>query len=213
MGQQPAVRIKPLNPLSFSFLAVLTGLLAGSGAVIFRGLIAFVHNLLFLGKFSVAYEAKVHTAASPWGPLVILAPVIGAVGVAFLVKNFAPEAKGTGVPEVLDAIYYHRGLIRPHIIAIKSLAAALSLPVILVVGLKLGCINHALLSAEAVVHDGCRLMGWVANHVDVDYDTGAESVQYLSRVMQAPLLGEIPYMSDGPDPIRAAAALDLTALT
>lgn len=98
-------------------------------------------------------------------------------------------------------------------LGMPDLAAALSLPVILVVGLKLGCINHALLSAEAVVHDGCRLMGWVANHVDVDYDTGAESVQYLSRVMQAPLLGEIPYMSDGPDPIRAAAALDLTALT
>ena len=54
-----------------------------------------------------------HTPASPWGPFVMLVPVIGAAGVAFLVGNFAPEAKGHGVPEVMDAIYYHKGVIRP----------------------------------------------------------------------------------------------------
>jgi CIC family chloride channel protein len=116
-----------LFPLSFFFLAVLIGIVAGLGAVAFRGLIAFFHNLLFLGRFSFVYDANIHTPASPWGPLVILVPVIGAFGVVFLVKNFAPEAKGRGVPEVMDAIYYNKGIIRPVVALIKSLASALSI--------------------------------------------------------------------------------------
>ncbi len=93
----------------------------------FRALIGFFHNLLFLGKISAAYDANAHTPSSPWGPLVILVPVIGAAGVAFLVKNFAPEAKGHGVPEVMDAIYYGKGIIRPIVALVKALASALSI--------------------------------------------------------------------------------------
>jgi CIC family chloride channel protein len=54
-------------------------------------------------------------------------PVLGAVGVAYLVKTFAPEAKGHGVPEVMDAIYYNDGKIRSVVAVIKSLASALSI--------------------------------------------------------------------------------------
>ena len=90
---------RPLGLLRFSLLAVLIGIVAGLGAVVFRGLIAVFHNLLFLGTFSVHYDANVHTAASPWGTAIILVPVLGALGVAWLVKTFAPEAKGHGVPE------------------------------------------------------------------------------------------------------------------
>jgi CIC family chloride channel protein len=118
---------KPFGPLTFLSLSILVGIIAGLGAVVFRGLIAFFHNLLFLGKLSVVYDANVHTSASPWGPLVILVPVVGAAGVAFLVKNFAPEAKGTGVPEVMDAIHYQKGAIRPVVSVIKSFASALSI--------------------------------------------------------------------------------------
>ena len=57
----------------------------------------------------VHYDANVFTAPSPWGALVVLVPVVGAIGVTFLVTNFAPEAKGHGVPEVMDAIYYKGG--------------------------------------------------------------------------------------------------------
>ncbi len=116
-----------LPPLRFSLLAVIVGIVAGLGAVIFRGLIASFHNALFLGRFSLEYDANVHTPLSPWGPFVMLVPVIGAVGVAFLVKNFAPEAKGHGVPEVMDAIYYGGGKIRPVVALVKSLASALSI--------------------------------------------------------------------------------------
>jgi hypothetical protein len=50
-----------------SLLSVLVGVVAGFGAVVFRGLIGLFHNLLFLGRFSFAYNANVHTPASPWG--------------------------------------------------------------------------------------------------------------------------------------------------
>jgi CIC family chloride channel protein len=123
----PTENRRLLGPLEFSLLAVVVGVVAGLGAVVFRGLIALFHNLLFLGTISATYDANVHTPAGPWGPLVILAPLVGAGGVAFLVKNFAPEAKGHGVPEVIEAIYYREGKIRPIVALIKSLASALSI--------------------------------------------------------------------------------------
>jgi CIC family chloride channel protein len=116
-----------LGPLAFSFVVVLVGIVAGLGAVAFRGLIAFVHNLMFLGRLSLVYDANVHTPASPWGAFVILVPILGAVAVTFLVTKFAPEAKGHGVPEVMDSLYYGRGVIRPVVGLVKSLASSLSI--------------------------------------------------------------------------------------
>ncbi len=118
---------KPLTPLRFWLLAVVIGLVGGCGAVVFRGMIGFFHNLFFLGKFSVFYEANIHTPPSPWGIFVIFVPVIGAIGVTWLVQTFAPEARGHGVPEVMDAIYYNKSIIRPVVALIKSLASALSI--------------------------------------------------------------------------------------
>jgi CIC family chloride channel protein len=118
---------RQLHPLSLSLISILIGAAAGLGAVGFRALIAIIHNLTFLGFFSASYDANAHTPASPWGPFVILVPVAGAIGVAFLVKNFAPEVKGHGVPEVMDAIYHEKGVIRPLVAAIKALASALSI--------------------------------------------------------------------------------------
>jgi CIC family chloride channel protein len=117
----------PLGPIVFALLSVPVGLVAGLGAVVFRAMIAVFHNLLFLGRLSWSYDANAHTPESPWGPWVILVPVVGGLGVAFLVQRFAPEAKGHGVPEVMDAIYHNRGIIRPVVAVIKSLASALSI--------------------------------------------------------------------------------------
>ena len=115
------------NPFVFSLIAVVVGVVTGFGAIFFRALIAIVHNLLFLGHISIIYDANLHTPASPWGALVILVPVIGGICVVFLVKTFAPEARGHGVPEVMDAIFYHEGRIRPAVAAVKSLASALAI--------------------------------------------------------------------------------------
>ena len=113
--------------VSVCALALVVGVVTGLGAVVFRGLIGLVHNFLFLGQFSFAYDSSVFTPPSPWGPLIILVPVLGAIGVTFIVSTFAPEAKGHGVPEVMDAIYYQRGLIRPIVAVAKSLASALAI--------------------------------------------------------------------------------------
>ena len=95
--------------------------------MLFRDLIGLIHNVLFLGQFSVHYDANLFTPPSPWGALVILVPVLGALAVTFLVTNFAPEAKGHGVPEVMDAIYYKGGVIRPVVAVVKSLASAIAI--------------------------------------------------------------------------------------
>ena len=120
-------RKENLSQFTFSMLAIVVGIVAGFGAVFFRTLIAFIHNEMFFEKFSFFYNSNAHIPPSVWGKYVIFVPVVGALGVAFLVKNFAPEAKGHGVPEVMDAIYYNKGKIRPIVAAIKSLASALSI--------------------------------------------------------------------------------------
>jgi len=95
-----------LGLLRLSLLAIVVGVVTGFGAVVFRALIGLIHNIAFLGSFSVPYDASVFTPVGPWGPFIILVPVIGGLIVTFLITNFAPEARGHGVPEVMDAIYY-----------------------------------------------------------------------------------------------------------
>jgi len=118
---------RSFNLFAFSILAVCLGIVTGFGAIFFRALISLVHNVFFLGKFSTFYDANVYTPASPWGAFVILAPVIGGFGVVALVKTFAPEARGHGVPEVMDAIFYNEGRIRGVVAVVKSLASALAI--------------------------------------------------------------------------------------
>ena len=116
-----------LGLLRLSLLAIVVGVITGFGAIVFRALIGLIHNAAFLGTFGFDYDASVFTPPSPWGVLVILVPVIGGLVVTFLITNFAPEARGHGVPEVMDAIYYKEGVIRPVVAVIKSLASALSI--------------------------------------------------------------------------------------
>ncbi len=116
---------RPLSRPAMIGLSILGGIVSGLGAVLFRDLIGLLHNIFFLGEFSVNYDANTHTAAGPWGPFIILVPMVGAAGVTLLVTIFAPEAKGHGVPEVMDSVYYGRGIIRPIVAVVKALASAL----------------------------------------------------------------------------------------
>lgn len=74
-----------------------------------------------------------------------------------------------------------------------DLARALQLPVILVVGLRLGCLNHALLSARAIRADGCVLAGWIANRIDPAMQRSEENLATLRARLDAPLLGVLAF--------------------
>jgi len=70
------------------------------------------------------------------------------------------------------------------------------LPVILVVGLKLGCLNHALLTVQAIQQSGVPLAGWIANHTQQTMPYAAENVATLKSMIAAPLLAEVPFKDD-----------------
>jgi dethiobiotin synthetase len=91
----------------------------------------------------------------------------------------------------------------------SDIAKAWSLPVVLVVGLRLGCLSHALLTAEAILADGCRLAGWIGNRVDPQMDAVEENIDTLRTLLPAPCLGILPH---GVAPERASGLLALSAL-
>jgi dethiobiotin synthetase len=76
---------------------------------------------------------------------------------------------------------------------LPDLARDLALPVLLVVGMRLGCLNHALLTARAIRADGLELAGWIANAVDPDFLRPEANLATLAGELQAPLLGQLPY--------------------
>lgn len=93
-----------------------------------------------------------------------------------------------------------------------DLAQELGLPIILVVGMRLGCLNHALLTVEAIAARGLTLAGWVANVVEAGVASVDENVAALQQRIAAPLLGIVPYLPDA-DARVAARQLDLDLLT
>lgn len=93
-----------------------------------------------------------------------------------------------------------------------DLAARLRLPVVLVVGLRLGCLNHALLTAEAVAARGLALTAWVGNRIDPDMREAERNIASLASLLPAPCLGVIPRLSD-PSAAAAAACLDAERLS
>jgi CIC family chloride channel protein len=123
----PDASVRRSGLVALCLYALAVGMVTSVGAFVLRALMALFHNAFFLGKFSFSYDANLFDAPGSWGPFIILAPVIGGLIVVYLVQTFAPEARGHGVPEVMDAIYYKGGRIRMAVIFIKSIASALSI--------------------------------------------------------------------------------------
>lgn len=91
-----------------------------------------------------------------------------------------------------------------------DLAVAMGLPLVLVVGMRLGCLNHALLTAEAIRARGLALAGWIANRVDPGFLCPDENLAYLRAHLGAPLLADLPF-SASPDPRADADRFTLPA--
>jgi dethiobiotin synthetase len=139
-----------------------------------------------------------HLAAAHAGMTIMLPPLRAAFD-ALHVGHDAVVVEGVGGWRVPLA---------PGLLA-SEIAKQWKLPVILVVGLRLGCLSHSLLSAEAILADGCRLAGWIANRIDPSMEAVEENLATLRELLPAPCLGVLPH---GVAPAQAAAVLDLAAL-
>ncbi|HEY9033298.1 MAG TPA: dethiobiotin synthase, partial [Pseudomonadales bacterium] len=133
-----------------------------------------------------------HIAAERAGRRVTVDRLAGFVRGALMTPADLRLVEGAG--GWLVPVNEHEGL--------NQLAQQLQLPVILVVGLKLGCLNHALLTARAIAADGLSLAGWVASQVDPAMAMVDDNLASLQRLLPAPCLGFIPYRAG----IRAADA-------
>jgi dethiobiotin synthetase len=95
---------------------------------------------------------------------------------------------------------------------LADLAVALGAGVVLVVGLRLGCLNHALLTAAAIRAAGLPLAGWVANRIDPAMLLADENIATLAARLPAPCLGTVPFLGASPTPADVAARLAAGAL-
>lgn len=94
---------------------------------------------------------------------------------------------------------------------LSGLPVEMNTPVILVVGMKLGSISHALLTAESILRDGMKLAGWIANSIDPEMSRFEENLQTLKKMMPAPCLGVVPWL-DAVDNSVVASYLNISTL-
>lgn len=94
---------------------------------------------------------------------------------------------------------------------LSDLAKRLKLPAVLVVGVRLGCVNHALLSKQAILSEGLTIAGWVANIVDPKMSRLSENLETLQKHLNLPCLGQVPYLQQ-PNAQQVASYLDITAM-
>jgi dethiobiotin synthetase len=95
---------------------------------------------------------------------------------------------------------------------VADIAAGLNIPVVLVVGMRLGCINHAILTANAIRASGSQLVGWIANRVSQDMGVYAEVLQSLEGHLECPLIAEIPFLDDNKIKSNQPIKIDLNVL-
>ncbi len=169
--------------------------------------------LALLGECSLALD---YAEVNPFAFAPAIAPHLAAreVGVELTVERLLPPvqrllARGADFSLVEGAGGWRVPLAGRE--SLSDLAVALGLPVILVVGVRLGCINHAVLSAEAIVRDGLPLAGWVANLVDPATAWLEDNLATLTERLPAPCLGRVPHLAAA-SPAAVAAHLDLAPL-
>lgn len=166
---------------------------------------------------ALAAASNVHADRSSVNPYLLklpVAPHIAAAAEGVVIDLSAIDRSFTALQQIADVVVVEGvGGFRVPLTDREDsadLAVRLGLPVILVVGMRLGCLNHALLTVEAIAARGLELAGWVANSIDPRMAKLPENIAALRARIAAPLLGEVPFLTP-PDPARAAAALDLRA--
>ncbi|MHB8448345.1 MAG: dethiobiotin synthase [Rudaea sp.] len=142
-----------------------------------------------------------HLAAAHSGVEIRLEPILAAFAALSTTSDFVVVEGVGGWMVPLSAVLMQADLVR-----------VLKLPVLLVVGLRLGCLNHAQLSAQAIAADGCEFAGWIGNRIDPHMDCAEENLATLRDRLPAPCLGILPFAAS-PDPHALAPHLRATAAT
>jgi dethiobiotin synthetase len=122
----------------------------------------------------------------------------GAVGIEITltaIKQAYRSLSGEADQVIVEGVGGWRVPLGPDLF-VSDLPKALGLPVILVVGLRLGCINHALLTGERIRGDGCVLAGWIANQIDPEMLERDANLATLAALLDAPCLGVVPWLAD-----------------
>ncbi len=115
------------SSLFMILLALIIGILAGLGSILFRGLVAFFHNLFFSGHLNFIYYETLHTSPSIWGIGVIFVPMIGGLIVIWIIEKFARNERGLSIPEIMYKIHSKEARIQPSIALAKTFASAISI--------------------------------------------------------------------------------------
>lgn len=153
-----------------------------------------------INPFALEHPLAPELAARDAGTEVTLPPILDAhVRLAAQADAIVVEGVG-GWAAPLSASLMQADLVR-----------ALQLPVVLVVGLRLGCLNHALLSARTIAADGCRLIGWIANAIDPGMDAVEDNLAMLRARLPASCWGVLSHAAAA-DPAAMAAQLRVPAL-
>jgi dethiobiotin synthetase len=153
---------------------------------------SFDPGLALLNPWCLASPIAPHIAAAEEGVHIAPGPIIDALG-ALRQRADVVLVEGVGGFRVPLADDYDSA----------DLATDLALPVILVVGLRLGCISHALLTVEAIEDRGLKLAGWIGNRIDPQMLRAAQNIDSLRERIHAPLLGVLPW-SERPSPVAHA---------
>jgi dethiobiotin synthetase len=169
-----------------------------------------------LALMSVATQKLPYAQVNPIALKPAIAPHIAATQInhRLSISRLAGFCRGVSIIKVDKVLIEGAGGWRVPVNERETLAELpkeLNIPVILVVGMKLGCINHAILTAEAIRNDGCVLAGWVANVVDQDMAELEANFSSLQSRIAAPCLGLVPY-TPNITPADVAAKLTLNKL-
>ena len=149
-------------------------------------------TLMQAANVTAAYEVvNPYCFAAPIAPHIAARDAGVVIDVALIAKRFAALARAADCVVVEGAGGWLAPIGPRQTMA--DIAAALALPVLLVVGLRLGCLNHALLSARALAAHGAGFAGWIGNSIDPDFARRADNLEALAELLGAPPLAVLPY--------------------
>jgi dethiobiotin synthetase len=189
----------PMKPVAAGAIQTPDGLANEDTLALAQAAGPFAAPLAVMTPMLLAEPMAPHIAADREGRTIALEPVLAAW-----------RTRPTGSFALVEGVGGFKVPLGPALDTV-DLARAFGLPVVLVVGLRLGCLNHALLTADAIGRSGLPLAGWIANLVDPRMAVPDGNVAALAERLGAPLLGRLPH-APGADPATLARLLDLSPL-